>query len=260
MKMKYQTVELIQAGKTATLYLNRVQSMNAMDVKMLEELTSCLKEIAGSNILLLFITGRGRAFSAGGDVKTMLSSNDESQFQPVMETIKEMIITLYTLPAVTVSFINGAAAGLGLSFALASDIVLAEKQAKVAMNFINIGLVPDGGGHFFLKKRLGEHAAKQVIWEGKTLNAEDALKTGMIDSVYEGDTEEQMLLWKTKMEARPLQAMIATKTIFSSQEKSLLIETLNAETENQLNMRRTSDHSEGVAAFLEKRVAQFTGQ
>nr|WP_226670078.1 enoyl-CoA hydratase [Metabacillus litoralis] len=258
--MTYQTIELVQEGKTATLYLNRVQSMNAMDVNMLQELTSCLKEIASSDIKLLFITGRGRAFSAGGDVKTMLSSNDESQFQPVMETIKEMIITLYTLPAITVSFLNGAAAGLGLSFALASDYLIAEKQAKVAMNFINIGLVPDGGGHFFLKKRLGEHIAKHIIWEGKTLSSDEALQIGMIDSVYEGDTEEQMQLWKMKMEARPLQAMIATKNIFSNQETSLLVDTLNLETENQLQMRKTKDHREGVAAFLEKRVAQFTGQ
>lgn len=258
--MNYQTVELVTEGKTATLYLNRVDSLNAMDVKMIQELTNVLKEVSASKVKLLFITGRGRAFSAGGDLKTMLSNKDDTGFQPVMENIKNMIVTLYTMPAVTVSLINGAAAGLGLSLALACDYVMAEKQSKVAMNFINIGLVPDGGGHFFLKKRLGEHRAKQVIWEGKSIAANEAFQEGIVDGVYEGDTEEQLELVKRKMEARPLKAMIASKLIFSKQELSLLMDTLNLETMNQLEMRRTEDHREGVAAFLEKRTAQFTGE
>lgn len=258
--MGYQTVELVKEGKTATLYLNRVDSLNAMDVLMIEELTNVLEEIASSDVKLLFITGKGRAFSSGGDLKTMLSSTDEARFQPVMENIKNMIVTLYTMPAVTVSLINGAAAGLGLSFALACDYVNIEKNAKVAMNFINIGLVPDGGGHFFLKKRLGEHMAKQVIWEGKPIASDEALQIGIVDAVYEGDTEEQISLMKINMESRPLQAMIASKMIFSTQETPLLIDTINLETKKQLEMRRTEDHREGIAAFFEKRVPQFNGK
>jgi enoyl-CoA hydratase/carnithine racemase len=190
----------------------------------------------------------------------MLSSTDESMFHPVMDQIKNMIVTLYTMKAVTVSFINGAAAGLGLSLALACDYVKLEKSAKVAMNFINIGLVPDGGGHFFLKKRLGEHKAKQIIWEGKSIPANDALQLGIVDEIYEGDIEEQLTFMKTKMEARPIQAMIASKTIYSTQELQHLVETLNLETMNQLEMRNTEDHREGVAAFLEKRIPHFSGK
>ena len=258
--MDYQTVELVTEGKTATLYLNRVDSLNAMDVQMIQELTNVLKEVSASEVKLLFITGRGRAFSAGGDLKTMLSNKDDTGFQPVMENIKNLIVTLYTMPAVTVSLINGAAAGLGLSLALACDYVMAEKQSKVAMNFINIGLIPDGGGHFFLKKRLGEHRAKQVIWEGKSIAANEAFQVGIVDRVYEGDTEEQLEFVKRKMGARPLKAMIASKLIYSKQELPRLLDTLNLETMNQLEMRRTDDHREGVAAFLEKRAAQFTGE
>ncbi|HZH61614.1 MAG TPA: enoyl-CoA hydratase [Metabacillus sp.] len=258
--MAYDTLELVKQGNAATLYLNRVKSLNAVDVQMLSELSECLSEIENSDINLLFITGRGQAFCAGGDLKTMLSSKDEDGFDDVMDKIKNIIVTLYTMPAVTVSLINGAAAGLGLSFAMACDQVIAEKNAKVAMNFINIGLVPDGGGHFFLKKRLGEHRAKQVIWEGKSIPSDDAVKVGMIDRIYEGDTEEQIELMKRKLEARPLKAMIASKVLFSSQEKHELVQTLELETKSQLEMRRTEDHREGVAAFLEKRVPQFTGK
>lgn len=258
--MVYQTIELVRQGNVATLYLNRVKSLNAMDVQMLSELSECLNEIKNSDVNLLFITGRGQAFCAGGDLKTMLSSKDEDGFDDVMDKIKTIIVTLYTMPAIIVSFINGPAAGLGLSFALACDQVLAEKNAKVAMNFINIGLVPDGGGHFFLKKRLGEHRAKQVIWEGKSMDSDNALRVGIIDMIYEGDTEEQIELMKRKLEARPLKAMIASKVLFSSQEKHELVQTLELETKSQLEMRRTEDHREGVAAFLEKRVPQFTGK
>ncbi|MCM3161998.1 enoyl-CoA hydratase [Metabacillus litoralis] len=257
--MTYQTIELVKEGNFATLYLNRVNSLNAMDVEMLQELAECLADVAASNVKLLFVTGRGRAFSAGGDLKTMLSNADESGFQTVMNNIKNIIVSLYTMPAVTVSFLNGAAAGLGLSFALACDQVFAEKNAKIAMNFINIGLIPDGGGHFFLKKRLGEHKAKQVIWEGKSMTSDEALKAGIVDMAYEGDTEEQLELVKRELEARPLKAMIASKLIYSEQEKQLLLETLDSETEKQLEMRRTQDHREGVAAFLEKRPAHFIG-
>lgn len=258
--MQYKTVELVIEGKTATLFLNRAESMNAMNVKMIDEITKALKEVAASSVNLLFITGKGRVFSSGGDLKTMLSSTDESMFHPVMDQIKNMIVTLYTMKAVTVSFINGAAAGLGLSLALACDYVKLEKSAKVAMNFINIGLVPDGGGHFFLKKRLGEHKAKQIIWEGKSIPANDALQLGIVDEIYEGDIEEQLTFMKAKMEARPIQAMIASKTIYSTQELQHLVETLNLETMNQLEMRNTEDHREGVAAFLEKRIPHFSGK
>ncbi|MGM7719315.1 enoyl-CoA hydratase [Metabacillus sp. Hm71] len=257
--MGNQTVEFVKDGKAAALYFNRVDSLNAMDIQMIKELSEMLEEIAASDIKLLFITGRGRAFSAGGDLKTMLSSTSDEGYQPVMDNIKKMVLALYTMPAVTVSLLNGAAAGLGLSFALACDYVMAEKQAKTAMNFINIGLIPDGGGHFFLKNRLGEHAAKQMIWEGKAMTADEALQAGLIDAVYEGDTEEQLELLKRKMEARPLKAMIATKAIFRKQGLPLLIDTLNQEAEKQLEMRGTDDHREGVQAFLEKRLPQFSG-
>ncbi|WP_226529568.1 enoyl-CoA hydratase [Metabacillus niabensis] len=258
--MSYQTLELVKEGNIATLYLNRVDSLNAMDVQMLKDLSECLSEISISNITLLFITGRGRAFSAGGDLKSMLSSPSEDGFKEVMDNIKNIIVTLYTMPAITVSLINGPVAGLGLSFALACDSVLAERKSKVAMNFINIGLVPDGGGHFFLKKRLGEHLAKQVIWKGESMDSDKALEMGLIDEIYRGDTEEQIELMKRRLGARPIKAMIASKILFSSQEKQELIQTLEFETISQLEMRRTEDHREGVAAFLEKRAPQFTGK
>lgn len=126
-------------------------------------------------------------FSAGGDIKSMLSSNDESKFDGIMNTISEVVVTLYTMPKLVISAIHGPTAGLGLSIALTADYVMADISSIIAMNFIGIALIPDGGGHFFLQKRVGENMTKQIIWEGKKLSASEALDIGLIDEVIGED-------------------------------------------------------------------------
>ena len=113
-------------------------------------------------------------------------------FYPVMDSISELIITLYSMPKLTISAVSGAAAGLGFSLALATDHIIAEKTSKLAMNFIGIGLIPDGGAHFFLEKKLGEAKAKQVIWDGKMMDADEALELGLIEEVATGTLQETL--------------------------------------------------------------------
>lgn len=117
----------------------------------------------------------------------MLSSNDESKFDGIMNTISEVVVTLYTMPKLVISAIHGPTAGLGLSIALTADYVMADISSVIAMNFIGIALIPDGGGHFFLQKRVGENMTKQIIWEGKKLSATEALDIGLIDEVIGED-------------------------------------------------------------------------
>lgn len=255
------TVLLKVDGRVATLTLNRPVVLNAMDQQMLGEISDKLKQVAANeSVDVLVLMGSGRGFSAGGDIKSMLSNTQEAGFLPIMETIGEMMVTLYTLPKLVISAVHGPAAGLGLSFALAADYIIAEKQSKIAMNFIGIGLIPDGGGHFFLERRLGELKTKQVIWEGKPMTADEALSLGLVDTVVEDDlqgaVEKKVGEWLNK----PVKAMVKTKGILAELSRPNLLKVLELEKYGQSEMRNTADHKEGIQAFLEKRRPKFEGK
>lgn len=256
-----ETVRLSIDGRVAVLELNRPEALNALDVEMIKGVTASLKEICNSDdIDLVLLKGAGRAFSAGGDIKTMLSNTNENDFYHVMDYIHEMIVTLYSMPKVTISAVTGAAAGLGFSLALATDYIIAEPSSKIAMNFIGIGLIPDGGGHFFMESRLGETKAKQVIWEGKTLSAAEALNLKLIDEVPEGDFHGAVEAKVQEWLGKPIQAMIRTKKILAEKNRPALLKILELEKYGQYKMRQTEDHQEGIQAFLEKRKPVFRGK
>ncbi|MER2263399.1 MAG: enoyl-CoA hydratase-related protein, partial [Psychrobacillus sp.] len=152
----YKTILFEQEGRIATLTLNRPDAMNAMDETMMEELADILDELReNKSVQVLIIKGEGRAFSAGGDIKAMLSDEKPLDIETAMDYLTRIATSLYTLPQITIASVHGAAAGLGFSMVLGCDIIIAEENSKLAMNFIGIGLIPDGGGHFFLKERVG---------------------------------------------------------------------------------------------------------
>ncbi len=248
-------------GRVATVEMNRPEALNAMDVEMIKGLVVKLKEIGDSDkIDIVVLTGKGRVFSAGGDIKSMLSNTDPTEFYPVMDSISELVITLYSLPKLTISAISGAAAGLGFSLALATDYIIADQSSNLAMNFIGIGLIPDGGAHFFLEKRLGETKAKQVIWDGKMMSAKEALSLGLIQEIASGDLQEAVHNRLTDWLSRPVQAMIKSKKILAEKNRPQLLKILELEKYGQQKMRKTIDHQEGIKAFIEKRKPKFIGK
>lgn len=260
--MTYQTINLEVSNRLATLTLNRPQAMNSMDAQMMTELADCFESLLSNReVQVLVIKGEGRAFSAGGDIKMMLQSDGEADFNSLMSEITRLVLAFYQLPMITIAGVHGAAAGLGLSLALANDFVIAEESSKVAMNFIGIGLVPDGGGHFFMKERLGVPKAKQIIWKGKVMDGQEAYELGLIDQVVpDGNAALAVNQFAQALLASPISAMIETKKIYHQQKLQELKDTLKLEESAQLRMRQTEDHLEGIQAFVEKRKPNFRGK
>ncbi len=255
-----ETVILKEKGRIAFIELNRPKTINALNLKMIEELLLTFKKLKDSDADIIIISGNGKGFSAGGDIKTMLEEMDKEKFYAVMDNINEMIMIIYTMPKLVISAVHGAAAGLGFSIALASDYILADEATVFAMNFIKIGLIPDGGGHYFMNKRLGEAKAKQLIWEGANKTATEALRLGLIDQVIAGEVLQKGMELAEAWLTMPIKAMLETKKIFTENSKEELKAFLEREKESQFKMRNTADHREGIEAFLEKRKPNFTGE
>lgn len=239
--------------------LNRPKQYNALDGEMLEKLLTIIKEIEKNDDRIVILSGKGDAFCAGGDISMMGKNMEQQQMKSLMNTIKDISLKLYLLPKIVISVVHGSAAGLGLSMALNSDFIVAHHKAKFGMLFAGIGLIPDGGGHFFLRERLGTHQAKQFIWGLQQIQSEQAKRLGMVDIISE-DVQEASLHLVNQLQTSALQAIIKSKMIYHEQRKNELIDYLYAESSAQLEMGQTRDHEEGVQAFLEKRKPHFSGK
>jgi len=254
-----ETVQLEIEGRIVYLILNRPEVFNAFNIDMMKELLEKLVRLNESTAEIVIITGKGKGFSAGGDINIMQDKMERVEFYLVMDMINQIVTTLYTMPKLVISAVHGAAAGLGFSFALATDYILAHKSSIFAMNFIKIGLIPDGGGHYFINKRLGEAKTKRLIWEGKNILAEEAFQMGLIDEITDEDPLEKANELANRWLSMPIKAMLETKNILSNSNLQALNQYLAMEKTSQFEMRKTEDHKEGVKAFLEKRKPIFTG-
>lgn len=260
-KFETEKVNVNVNGRVATLEMNRPEALNALDYEMIKGLVHRLKEISYSDeIDIVVLTGKGRAFSAGADIKSMISPQFEDHFLPIMDWINELIITLYAIPKLTISTIKGVAGGLGLSLALATDYIIADPSSRLSINFLDVGLIPDGGAHFFLEKRLGEMKAKQVIWEGKTYLAEEAYQFGLVQEVAEWGVSDALDAKISKWLNSPVQAMIKSKKILAEKNRPQLLKILELEKHGQNKTRQTFDYQEGIQAFKEKRTPKFIGK
>ena len=258
----YSTIEVKKDGRLARLTLNRPESMNAMDDVMMKELADAFESLkTDADVQVLIIQGAGRAFSAGGDIKKMVDPETPMDIGTVMVDVSRLAKALYELPQITIASIHGAAAGLGFSVALGCDVILAEENSKLAMNFIGIGLIPDGAGHFFLKERIGVPLAKQLIWSGEVLPGSVAKEKGLVDElVPEGQVAQASEMLAQKFLQSPIAAMLATKKILHAQKIDELESVLRLESEQQVAMRNTQDHMEGISSFVQKRKPTFTGK
>jgi 2-(1,2-epoxy-1,2-dihydrophenyl)acetyl-CoA isomerase len=255
-------VILAEADGVATLLLNRPEKLNAFDIPMSEQLADALEAAEARGARALVVTGAGRAFSAGGDIRFMVDLKErESGYEglaPLVEGGGNAVARLAALPFPTIAAVNGPAAGGGLNLALACDLVVASDRATFGQTFVRIGLHVDWGGSYFLPRRVGLAKALELCWTGHMIDTREALRIGLVDRVvpHEDFTEEVKAL-ATGLASAPQASVRLAKQSLRAGLTRTLAQCLAAETEAQAECWASPDSAEGIRAFVEKRKATF---
>lgn len=261
--MNLETVLYDLDGGVLTLTLNRPDSYNACNEQMTTDLQAALKEAEKDpSVRAVILTGAGKAFCSGQDLKDAPSSNGRRSLADSLERRYNPIIRrLAAMPKPIVAAINGVAAGAGCSLALACDIKLAAEGTYLLQAFVNIGLVPDSGSSYFLVRAAGYARAFEIASLGEKVPVERAAELGLINRVVAADalsTEARALA--ERYASGPTRAYGYIKKMLHRAQHTSLDEALDYEVFMQEAAGRTEDYREGVASFVEKRKPSFTGQ
>jgi 2-(1,2-epoxy-1,2-dihydrophenyl)acetyl-CoA isomerase len=257
--MEREHVSLEVRDSVATITLNRPEALNALAGSMREDLHSAIQEARESSSVLC-ITGAGDNFCSGGDVKYMASARPEELALFVSQG-KRVVRTLRSLPIPTLASIDGIAAGAGLGLALACDLRIASSGARLGATFARIGLHPDWGSTYSLTRICGPAAARELIFSGRLVEADEALRLGLVHRVV-GPADLTSAARETAealRDAAPLALRWAKKAIAFS-ERALFEEVLDFEEEAQRACLASEDAREGIRAFVEKRRPSFKGR
>src|SRR6185437_8514435 len=260
----YETVNIYRSGAAAKLELNRPDSMNAWNKALGLELLDAVRTLATDRaVRAVLITGAGRAFSSGADLKDGPGPNPAGhpdvysvltgRYHPIITGIRDMHKPV-------VAAVNGAAAGIGLSLALACDLVIAAESAYFLLAFVNIGLVPDGGSSLLVPSRIGFARAAELAMLGERLAAPKALDWGLINQVWPGDElADRAEALCAKLAHGPTGSYAGTKRQLNNWLYQNMADQLEFEATIQQERAGSADFAEGVAAFAEKRAPRFTG-
>ncbi len=264
LSLDLQTVELKIAEGVAWVVLDRPEGLNAWTRQLGEELLQALDHAAqDSEVRAVVLTGAGRAFSSGADLKGGLELNDGGApdvLTPLREVYNPVILRVRTLPKPVIAAVNGPAVGIGCSLALACDLILAAESAYFLLAFVNIGLGLDGGASQMLAARVGQARAFQMAFLGERLPAGHALEWGLVNDVV-GDDELERAATElaVRLAAGPPGSYAAIKRTINERMYSGFAELLDLEAVVQQERANSKDFVEGVLAFMQKRPAQFTG-
>jgi 2-(1,2-epoxy-1,2-dihydrophenyl)acetyl-CoA isomerase len=246
-------------GAVLTIVFNRPEVYNAFNRELHAALAEALVEAEDASVRCVVITGAGKGFSAGQDLKEFGAVSDsirdalEQTYHPNVRRVRE-------LAKPVIAAVNGPAAGAGLSFACACDVRVASDAATFVPGFVGIGLVPDAGGTWFVHRLLGFARAFEWMSSNSRLPAETALEWGLVSEVIPADSfEARVAELAAEWAARPTLAIGRTKQLFEHAFASALDAQLALEAELQQASVATADFTEGVNAFLEKRAPEFTG-
>lgn len=249
----------------AVITLNRPESLNAFHNGMLADWAAALNECqANDAISVVVLTGAGRAFCAGGDVKTLGVYGDNAALDIgdyLRTNVHPVARAVTALQKPYLCAVNGAATGAGMDMALMADIRWAGRKAKFAESYIKLGLVPGDGGGWLLPRLTGMSKALELLWTGDMIEADEAERLGIVSRVCDDDTlVEEMLAFAARLASGPTVAIRLMKQVVRQSERTDLIGALDLVTGPMGVAANTADHAEACAAFLDKRPAQFEGR
>jgi len=263
----YETVNLLADGPAATIELNRPDTLNAWNRQFSDDLLAAIRLVAGDpGVRCVVIRGAGRGFSSGADLRAI--ATDEAagpdgrpavgrilvdRYHPIIEGIRLM-------PKPVIAAVHGPAVGIGLSLALACDLVVATETAYFLLAFVKIGLVPDGGASIFVPSRIGLARAAEMALLGDPVPAPRALAWGLINQVHpEAGFDQAVAELAGRLAGGPTAALAGVKRELDNWLDAAFPGQLAVEAQIQQEMAATEDFAEGLAAFTERRPAHFAG-
>jgi 2-(1,2-epoxy-1,2-dihydrophenyl)acetyl-CoA isomerase len=263
--MTFETIKYELNETAAIITFNRPEALNALSLQLTKDLFSAIQKAIEDKARAVVLTGEGRAFCSGGDLREMqLMWQKEGRIEAFMEeplkALHDVILLIRQTPIPFLAAVQGVCAGAGTNFALACDLIFAAENASFNEAFVRIGLSPDCGGSFFLPRAVGEKLAAEIFMTGETISAERALQIGMINRVVAAEnlTEESLKMAK-KLALAPTASIGRIKKMLNATFSNNLSEQLNLEHELQIESGKGNDFKEGVTAFFEKRAPNFTG-
>ena len=260
--MSYEKILFKKEGPIATITFNDPEKLNPMGFQMAEGTRLALEECARDDaIRAVILTGAGRAFSAGGDLREIRRNVPPLLFRQGIAAVFRSTLAIVDIEKPVIAAVNGPAVGVAFNMALACDIIVASEAASFSEIFVHVGLIPDGGAHFLLPRIVGLARAKELIYTGKIIPAREAEALGLVNQVVPADKFDSAVLeWANRLANGPTRAIGMAKKILNMSFQSSLADIIQIETEMQTLLRESEDHKEGIAAFFEKRLPSFKGK
>ncbi len=263
--MNYETIQFEMRQAVCVITLNRPETLNALNLAVAREFKAAVAEALEQSARAIVLTGAGRAFCAGGDLREMRTmAQQEGQvgafFDEPLRELNDCLMLIRQTPLPFIAAVNGAASGGGCNLALSCDLVIAGESARFNQAFIKIGLVPDCGGTFILPRLVGWRRAAELLMTGDVVSAEQALAMGMINAVVpDQELMSRAMALAERLASGPTAAIGRIKELLEASATNDYGGQLELQRQKQIQSGFTKDFVEGVAAFIEKRPPKFVG-